>query len=123
MTLGLSITDACARAGLSPQGWHKAVKRSAVRDYLEQVQHQFVLSADAKRVLYRAQAFEVALDLMRNAKSEAIRARMCEFLASDAKVSPVAVHIDARATSGYTYVKPAELNALPVAAEGETETE
>jgi hypothetical protein len=31
-----------------------------------------------------------------NSKSEAIRARMVEFFSADAKVSPVAVHIDAR---------------------------
>ena len=109
VTFGLSITEACTRAGLSPQGWHKAMKRASVRDYLEEVQRRFVLDADAKRALYRAQAFEVALDLMLNSKNEAIRARMAEFLASDAKSPQVAVHVDARsspAQSGYIYRRP-----------------
>ena len=43
---------------------------------------------------------------MLNAKSEAIRARMAEFLAADARVSPVAVHVDARQVHGYEYERP-----------------
>lgn len=114
VTLGLSITEACAKAGLSPQGWHKAMKRPAVREHMERVQRRFVVDTDAKRALYRAQAFEVALDLMLHSKNEAIRARMAEFLASDAKVSPVAVHIDARAPAqaGYTYHRPVTKQAI-----------
>jgi hypothetical protein len=50
----------------------------------------------------------VALDLMLNAKSEAVRARMAEFLASDAKAPQVAVHIDARQSAGYEYVPPGQ---------------
>jgi hypothetical protein len=39
-----------------------------------------------------------------------VRARLIEFLASDAKVSPVAVHIDARSVQpvGYQYRRPGE---------------
>lgn len=110
VTEGLSIVDACTKAGLSPQGWHKAMKRPAVRDHLEVVQRRFVTESDAKRSLYRARAFEVALDLMLNAKSEAIRARMAEFLASDGKAAQVAVHVDARTVDrgGYEFVRPGQ---------------
>lgn len=103
---GLSIVDACKRTGLSRQGYHKAIKRPAVRDYLQDVQRRFVADVDVKRAYLKARAFDVALDLMLNSKSEAIRARMVEFLASDAKVSPVAVNIDVRQPEphfGYTY--------------------
>lgn len=104
---GLSIVAACERAGMSRQGFHKAMKRPDVRDHLQEVQRQFVSDADAKRAYLKARAFEVALDLMMNSKNEAIRARMVEFLASDAKVSPVAVHIDARQVQGgYAYKRP-----------------
>ncbi len=107
VTEGLSITEACGKAALSTQGWHKAMKRPAVRDHLEEVQRRFVAESDAKRALYRARAFEVALDLMLNAKSEAIRARMAEFLAGDGKAPQVAVHIDARQErGGYEFVRP-----------------
>ncbi len=49
-------------------------------------------------------------DIPLAAQSESIRAYMAEFLASDAEVSPVAVHIDARqvATAGYSYRRPAD---------------
>ena len=62
------------------------------------------------RAFARRRAIEVALDLMLTAKSEAIRARMCEFLAADAKVSPVAVHVDNRMVTGpgYVYIRPEE---------------
>jgi hypothetical protein len=87
---GHTITEACGKAGLSTLGWHKAMKRPSVRGHLEEVQRRFVAESDAKRALYRARAFEVALDLMLNAKSEAIRARMAEFLASDGKAPQAA---------------------------------
>ena len=103
----LSIVAACERAGMSRQGYHKAMKRAAVRDHLRTVQQDFIETADARRAYLKARALEVALDLMLNSKSEAIRARMVEFLASDAKVSPVAVHIDARQPfAGYVYKRP-----------------
>ena len=102
---GVSIVEACREAGLSTAGWHKAMKRPAVQDHLRTVQATFVAEAEGLRALARARAIEVAVDLMLNAKSESIRARMCEFLASDAKVSPVAVHVDARTIEapGYAY--------------------
>lgn len=111
---GLSITEACNRAGLSTQGWHKAMRRTAVRDLLEQEERRFAASVMANRAVYQARALEVAMDLMLNAKSEAVRARMCEFLASDAKAPQLAVHIDARSEqpSGYRYSRPPSLDAV-----------
>ena len=70
---GLTIVAACERVGVSRQGFHKAMKRPDVRDHLHEVQRQFVLDADAKRAFLKARAFDVALDLMMNSKSEAIR--------------------------------------------------
>jgi hypothetical protein len=96
VTQGLSIAAACDKAGMSRTGYHKVKQRPAVRDSLETVQARFVGDAKAKRALYQAQALEVALELMMNSKRETIGARMVEFLASDAKVPPVAVHMDAR---------------------------
>jgi len=111
VTQGLSIAAACEKAGMSRAGYHKAMQRPVVRDHMETVQSRFVGDVRAKRALYQARALEVALDLMLNSKSEAIRARMVEFLASDAKVSPVAVHVDARQETpflGYRLVRPSE---------------
>lgn len=109
VTEGLSIVDACAKADMSPQGWHKAMKRPPVRDHLEEVQRRFVVETESRRAIYKARAFKVAMDLMLNAKSESVRARMAEFLAGDGKAPQVAVHIDARQErGGYEFVRPGQ---------------
>lgn len=105
---GMTITAACEEAGMSPQGYHKAMKRAAVRDYLQTVQLEFVASVESDKAMHKARAMEVGMDLMLNSKSEAVRARMVEFFASDGKVSPVSVHIDARQTAGYEFVRPGQ---------------
>jgi hypothetical protein len=120
---GATIAEACREGGLSTAGWHKAQKRPAVQDHIRAVQAAFVAEGDGLRAFARRRAIEVALDLMLTAKSEAIRARMCEFLAADAKVSPVAVHVDARTIEapGYAYVRPGERLADVVANDGEAD--
>lgn len=105
---GMTIVAACKEAGMSPQGFHKAMKRPAVRDHLQTVQLEFVAGVESNRAIYKARAYEVGMDLMVNSKSEAVRARMVEFFASDGKVSPVSVHIDARQTGGYEYARPGQ---------------
>ncbi|GHE05553.1 hypothetical protein U879_03570 [Defluviimonas sp. 20V17] len=123
VTEGRTIADACAEAGISPQGWYKAMKRPAVRDHLEEVQRRFVAEVDANRGLIKAQALQVALELMLHAKSESIRARMAEFLASDGKAPQVSVNIDARQGGGYEYRRPGqrvvEIEEEPISSEPE----
>ncbi|MDW3118978.1 MAG: hypothetical protein R8G60_15270 [Roseovarius pacificus] len=104
---GLSIRKAAEVAGMSANGFHKALKRQPVQEYVRAVQAQFVLESEAEKACYKARALEVAQDLMMNAKSETVRARMVEFLAGDGKAPQVAVHVDARTVSGdYAFVKP-----------------
>ncbi len=106
---GLTINKACAEAGMSPAGYYKAMKRPAVKEHFEAVQHAYIQEAEQLRSLAKTRAIEVALDLMHNAKSETIRARMAEFLASEGKTPQVAVHVDARqAPRGYEYVRPGQ---------------
>lgn len=121
VTQGRNITQAAEDAGMSRNGLMKALKRSEVREHLEDRQKRFMADVEGKRALYKARALEVALDLMMNAKSESIRARMAEFLAADAKLSPVAVHIDARSVQpvGYQYRRPGAGNAVHDAVENE----
>lgn len=107
VTEGMSIVAASKEAGISRQGFHKALKRAEVRDYIKAVRQDFIETADSKKAFLKIKALEVAFDLMMNSKSEAIRARMVEFFAADAKISPVAVHIDARQQpGGYIYRRP-----------------
>lgn len=108
-TEGLSVTDACGKAGLSRAAWYKAMKRSEVQSLIRNVQRDFIGSMDTKKAFLKGKALEVAFELMTTSKSEAIRARMVEFFSHDAKVSPVAVHIETRQaseTTGYRYKRP-----------------
>ena len=73
---------------MSKQGFHKALKRSAVKDLLQEMQARLVSEAEASRALYKARAFEVALDLMLNAKSETVCARMTARSAGAARPDP-----------------------------------
>lgn len=52
---------------------------------------------------------------MMEASSESVKARVIEFLTSDAKVSPVSVNIDARSVQpvGYQDRRPGEVQATP----------
>jgi len=103
----LSIAEAARRAGMSKNGLAKALKRPAVQEYLHEEQRAFVAEVEASRAVYKVRALEVALDLMLNAKSEAVRARMVEFLAGEGRTPQVAVHVDARQTApGYEYPPP-----------------
>lgn len=105
---GLTIAAACEEAGVSPQGFHKAMKRPAVRDYFQTVQMEFISNVESEKAIYKARAFEVGMDLMLNSKSETVRARMVEFFAGDGKPPPVSVHIDARQGGAYEYRRPGQ---------------
>ncbi|MGB7243472.1 MAG: hypothetical protein WBC93_15475 [Sulfitobacter sp.] len=56
---GMTIAAACEEAGMSPQGYHKAMKRPAVRDYLQTVQLEFVASVESNKAMYKARAMDV----------------------------------------------------------------
>ncbi len=108
---GMTIVAACEAANLSTSGWHKAMLRPAVRDFLAETQATYVAECSTLRATAEVRAIEVALDLMQNAKSETIRARMAEFLASGGKASSgVNVHVDARQghPQGYEFIRPGQ---------------
>lgn len=106
---GMSVTDACGKVGYSRAAYYKACKNPAVKDLIRKLRQELVEAADAKKAFAKLRAIEVGIDLMENSKSEAVRARMVEFFGGDAKVSPVAVQVDARLFSqptGYSYKRP-----------------
>ena len=102
---GIPIAEACERAGCSESGWHKAMKRGHVQAFLADELAVAAAEIDDMRLSARRVALESALDLMKNAKSETVRARMVEFLAGEGKVaSAVTVNVDARSQGGsYEY--------------------
>ena len=107
---GLTIAEACREAGLSPQGYHKAMKRPAVRDHISAVRLAFASECDGLRAVARARAIIVGIELMQEGQPAAVRARMVEFFAGESKAAPVAVHVDNRMVTGpgYRYIRPEE---------------
>lgn len=103
---GLTIKEAAGRAGITEQAWHKAMKRQAVRDALEAQASLFIREIDRRRATYRAQAIEVAANLMRNAQSEAVKMRAVEFFTTETRSAPlVSVNIG-QPVQGYEYLPP-----------------
>jgi predicted DNA-binding protein (UPF0251 family) len=109
---GMSVADACSKVGYSRAAFYKARKSPAVKDLIREMRQELVEAVEAKKAYAKLRAIEVGIDLMLNSKSEAVRMRAVEFFGADAKVSPVAVHIDARQASpqtGYIYSRPPAL--------------
>lgn len=109
---GMSVTDACAKVDYSRAAYYKARKNPAAQDLIRELRKDFIDTVEVRKAFLKGKALDVALELLLTSKSEAIRARMVEFLASDAKVSPVAVHIDARQSepaAGYIYTRPGQV--------------
>lgn len=106
---GLSITAAAEAAGMSRNGLAKALRRVAVQEHEQAMREAFVAETAASRALVAALALKVALDLLQNAKSEAVRARMVELLIAhlpDAPQLPASAPNRAPGAGGYTYSRP-----------------
>lgn len=101
---GLTVAAACEDAGMSQSGYFAAMKKTHVREFYENAVAQFVQESDGLRARAKIIAIQQALELMRTAKSETVKARMVEFLAGDTKAPTVSVNVDARAPArGYEY--------------------
>tara|TARA_R110000851_G_scaffold308778_1_gene467882 strand:+ start:19316 stop:19774 length:459 start_codon:yes stop_codon:yes gene_type:complete len=102
--------DDCARAaGLSPAGLYKARLKEEVKQLLEEIKGEYVQEVEKMRAPYKARAFEVANELMQASKSDAVKARMVEFLAGESKGNNVNVAVqvnNAPAAQGYEYADP-----------------
>lgn len=111
---GRNITTACQAAGMSRQGFHKAMQRPGVKAALEEEKALFVREVEASRAIFTAQALEYAVELMKSAKSETVRARMIELLINQGKMS-LDEHRQQQprheAPVGYIYERPEHLPA------------
>ena len=105
---GKTILEACAAAGISEAGWHKAMKRPAVLAHYEMTELAFIQTIDRRRKTYRARAIEVAAHLMERGQSEQVRMRAVEFFAGETKQPLVNVSIGApqEPATGYRYRRP-----------------
>jgi len=104
---GSSIDAAAQAAGMSRNGFAKALKRPEVAALLAETQERFVAEVASQRAFLRARACEVAGEMLATTKDERVKLKLIEMLMSDGKGPMVAVSVDARTSSpGYEYVRP-----------------
>lgn len=113
---GITITDACAAAGISTQAYHKAQRRAEVRLYADDVRKRLLDEAAGRRDALRLEALEVAAKLLKEASSETVKVRLIEILLNEGRASAsVNVNVDAstrvaqQPVVGYTYTRPAHM--------------
>lgn len=103
---GLTIKEACLRAGYSEAGWHLAMKRPIVQVEYEQAELAYIQAQERTFKRHRARAVTVAAELMETAQSEAVRMRAVEFFRGESKQPTVAVQINNSPAGGYVYARP-----------------
>lgn len=88
----------------------KAIKQPHVKALMAQIKDEFIQEVAEMRAPYKAQALEVARELLHSSKSDAVRARMVEFLAGEPKGNAVnvAVQVNNQAPQGYEFVRPGQ---------------
>ena len=103
---GRTQRDAANIAGMNETSLGRALRKPAVAEYLESLKAAAIIDATNLRGLAKAMAIQTGIELMRDAKSEAVKARMVEFFAGDGRSGTqvnVAVNVD---RGGYEFVRP-----------------
>lgn len=103
---GRTQRDAAERAGMNEKSLSRALKRPEIANYLEYAKALAVCDADQLKGQAKAIAIRVGIDLLHDAKSEAVRARMVEFFAGETRQPSVAVQINNGPSGGYVYRRP-----------------
>lgn len=107
-TEGKTQREAARQAGMNESALSRALAREGVSEYLEQRKALFCQEVDSLKGQARRVAILTAMDLMENAKSEAVRMRAVEFFAGETKPG-TAVNVTVNAGGqGYEYVSPGQ---------------
>lgn len=105
---GYQIGKAAEAAGLHPVSLSRALARPPIRAYLEEQKALYCLDADQLKGRAKAMAINAGIDLMHNAQSEAVRARMVELFAGEGgKGAQLQVTIN-NDRGGYEFVRPGQ---------------
>lgn len=108
---GTTWKAAAEAAGLSEAGIHKARLQPHVKQRLEEIKGDYIQEVEALKAPHKARAMEVARELLEGAKSEAVKARMVEFLAGESKGMSVNVGVQVNnqpPANGYEFVRPGQ---------------
>lgn len=106
-TQRITKQKAAEQVGLAPSYLYASLSKPHIRDYEQERFAQYIQEIEDLKAPYKAEAFETAAELMRDAKSEAVRARMVEFLAGERKGNAVNVAVQVNNhPQGYEYARP-----------------
>lgn len=81
------------------------MRRPPIAAYLETAIAQFAIGAESLKTRAKVMALHRGIELMHNAQSEAVQARMVELFAGESK-GPGVVVVNNQAPSGYQYRRP-----------------
>lgn len=102
---GTTQREAAKRVGMDESALGRALRRPPIAAYVETAIAQQAIGAEALKARAKVLALNRAIDLMHNAASEAVQARMVELFAGEAKGAGVNVVVN-QAPSGYQYRRP-----------------
>jgi predicted transcriptional regulator len=108
---GASWNDAAEAAGVTYGAIWKARQRPAVKQYLEEKKAEYIQEVEAMKAPHKARALEVARHLLEDSKSDAVKARMVEFLAGESKGQTINIGISTGSggpSAGYEFVRPGQ---------------
>lgn len=108
VTTGCTQRKAAEVAGMNETALGRALKRENVKQYMEQQKALFLSDINDLQRMSSAIAHQVGMDLMHNAKSESVRARMVELFKGERDKTPqVSVNIQQNiGGQGYEYAPP-----------------
>lgn len=105
---GKSWAEAAEAAGMSETGIHMAKRKPHVQALIEQTKQAFVEEVASLKAPFKAAALRHARHLMTQADSEAVQAKMVEFLGRE-EAKPAQINISNQVFSGgYEYVRPGQ---------------
>lgn len=103
---GITQREAAKRVGMNETALGRAISKPHIKAYIDNEKALFL--TDMLKLKDRAKSIAIAtgIDLMHSAQSEAVRARMVELFAGEAKSGPsVAVQVNVD-RGGYEFVRP-----------------
>ncbi len=103
-----TISDACEKAGITESGYHKNMKKPHILAVYQAEIEQYVQEVESLEKRHKARALEVGGQLLDNASSDAVKARMVEFFRGG-RANGVSVTVNNTVNSGgYEYARPTQ---------------
>ena len=109
-TTGKTQTEAAEIVGMNVAALSRALAREGMREHLEAEKALHCITSASLRERGKQIALRVGIELLENAKSEQVRAKMVEFFAGEARQPLVNVSIGQaqEPATGYRYRRPGD---------------